>query len=56
MSASVAAGQEDRPRHAAEQQHRVDVVAVQAHPEVHRAGRGVPAGRDSRDDLIRRDA
>ena len=45
-----AAGEQHRPRHAAEQQQRVDVLAVQAHAEVHGAGCRVPAERTVADD------
>ena len=49
----VAAGHEHRAGHAAQQQHRVDVAAVEPHAEVHGAGRGVTAEREAADDVGR---
>ena len=40
----IAAGEQDGSRHLAEHQHRIDIDAVQPHPDVQRPGCGVSAG------------
>ncbi len=48
-SQGVAAGEEHRTRHLSEQEHGVDVVAVEPHAEMHRSRRRVAARCDGAD-------